>query len=316
MKMKQIECPICCLHKCKLVFNEMFDDRFGCPLIADIYRCSNCSHYFCDPALTDESIGPLYEEFYGRSEKTVLGTHRSLKSPLRRWILGENNLGQFEFRNKNGKTFLDVGSGDCQNLWDAAQMGYKSYGYDVDSTSRIIGMKYGLDVRSGKHIADVYSGFSFDYVQLNQVIEHLTDPQDQLRAIRTLLANDGKVFISTPNSNSLNRFIFGRRWINWHVPYHQHHFSKKSLRKLVENEGFKISRFRTVTPLVWVLLQLRNMQSISTLGVPNLQWTVGSTRRGSRVLELAALVLLFVPIRLIDRFGFGDCQVLVLKKNS
>jgi 2-polyprenyl-3-methyl-5-hydroxy-6-metoxy-1,4-benzoquinol methylase len=316
MNLMQVECPICHMYKCKLVFKEMFDDRFGCPVIADIYSCSDCSHYFCDPALTEDKIGPLYEEFYGRSETTELGVHRSLLSPFLRWILGENNLGQFEFKNKIGKTLLDVGSGDCQNLWDAAQLGYKCYGYDVDSASRAIGTKYGLDVRSGKHIADVYGGFNFDYVQLNQVIEHLIHPQDQLRAIGSFLAKDGQVFISTPNSMSFSRFIFGRRWINWHVPYHQHHFSRKSLRQLAVNEGFEISRFRTVTPLVWLLLQLRNIQSTSTPGVPNLRWTISSTRRGSRVFELAALALLFVPIRLIDKFGFGDSQVVILTKKS
>jgi hypothetical protein len=177
-------------------------------------------------------------------------------------------------------------------------------------------MKYGLDVRSGKHIADVYSGFRFDYVQLNQVIEHLINPQDQLQAIRSFLAEDGQVFISTPNSRSFSRFVFGRRWINWHVPYHQHHFSRKSLLHLAANEGFEISKFRTVTPLVWLLLQLRNSQSTSSLGVPNLRWTASSTRRGSRVFELVVLAILFVPVRLLDKFGFGDSQVVILTKNS
>jgi 2-polyprenyl-3-methyl-5-hydroxy-6-metoxy-1,4-benzoquinol methylase len=209
---------------------------------------------------------------------------------------------------------LDVGSGDCQNLWDAEALGFNAYGYDVDKTAGEIAERYGLHVRTGATVDDAYPETVFQLIQLNQVIEHFIDPVDHLQKLAHKLDASGRIFIATPNSGSLVRRLVGKKWINWHVPYHQHHFSKTSLRKMVTKEGWEIESHRTVTPLVWVLLQIRSLRNTPELGQVSRYWKEGSTRRGGRLLELLILGVLFVPVRLTDLFKCGDCQIMVIKR--
>ena len=51
---------------------DMFDDRFGCPDVVDIYKCDRCRHCFCGPKLSPREIGALYEKYYGRKIGTKL----------------------------------------------------------------------------------------------------------------------------------------------------------------------------------------------------------------------------------------------------
>ncbi len=309
-------CPICGHNVVSKFLKDMFDDRYGCPNVVDIYKCGRCQHCFCGPKLSPSEIGSLYEKYYGRKIEIKLGAHLTLNSKIARWILGENNLGQFAFSPDAATTLLDIGSGDCQNLWDAHFLGFEAYGFDVDRASAQIGARNGLLVRSGHSVKDAYPNQKFDVMQMNQVIEHFVDPTEQLRDISGHLASNGRIFISTPNSGSLLRRLTGRKWLHWHVPYHQHHFSKRSLANMVESDGWEVISSRTVTPLVWAVLQYRAIKMDSKLGEMNETWQSGSLRRGARLLELIFLTVVFFPLRLVDFLGLGDCQVMILGRRQ
>ena len=92
---------------------------------------------------------------------------------------------------------------------------------------------------------------------MNQVIEHFPDPDLALHNLRGRLAPNGRMILVFPNTASFWRCLSGDRWINWHVPYHLHHFTFDSFRRMAQNSGFRVVRLRTITPNVWTLLQLR-----------------------------------------------------------
>jgi 2-polyprenyl-3-methyl-5-hydroxy-6-metoxy-1,4-benzoquinol methylase len=263
-----------------------------------------------------DEISALYEGYYGRTSCTEIGEHRTLNSKFWRWVMGENNLGQFALNPSNEIKLLDVGSGDCQNLWDADYLGFEAYGFDVDRTSEQIALLYGLSVLSGNSAAESYRGTKFDFIQLNQVVEHFVDPAIEIQNLRKILSSRGLIFISTPNSSSIYRVLFGKRWINWHVPYHQHHFSKKSLRKLLDDNNLIITSHRTVTPIVWVSLQMRSLSFSHETGVPNKVWSSTSKRKYARLIELVVLAVVFLPVRLFDMLKLGDCQVIIARPSN
>jgi hypothetical protein len=60
-------------------------------------------------------------------------------------------------------------------------------------------------------------------------------------------------------------------------------------------------------------MQMRRFRKDPELGVRNMMMTEGSHRRGGRATELLLLGLLFIPVRILDAFGLGDCQVVILK---
>ena len=73
-----------------------------------------------------------------------------------------------------------------------------------------------------------------------------------LAEVRRLLRPGGEVWISCPNAASLWRRVFGRAWVNWHVPFHLWHFSSKTLQELLDSANFSIIDNKTFTPALWV----------------------------------------------------------------
>ena len=304
-----------CGDSTDVTYEKMFDDRFGCPRVVSINRCNGCSHSFVNPRLEQGEVGELYETYYGRSSSVDLTPSGTVSRPGRRWILGQTNLGHFVLDPSVTTTLLDVGSGDCQNLCDATALGFQAVGYDVDRTTAVIGARNGLEVRVGISVGSAYPNQRFSAIQLNQVIEHYLDPRAQLREIRDHLDSGGRLFISTPNAGSVFRRVFRRRWINWHVPYHQHHFTKKSLRTLLESEDWDVVSLRTVTPIVWFVLQIRQVGSRPVCGQPSASWGGPSSRLISAML-LAFVAVMVVPLRLLDLIGFGDSLAVVASRRQ
>lgn len=328
-------CPICSSNNVKVLHSGLFDDRYGCPDVVDIKRCRNCFHCFASPNIDPASVASLYETYYGRETVNVDEVHKSAlssinSSRLSRWIKGTNNLGQY-YSPRTGK-LLDVGTGDCQNLLEAKLLGIAGIGFDVDSSSSVIANSLGLDVRTGKRVTDVLRDNDFDWIQLNQVVEHYVNPIQELQYLSPLIDLEGKIFISTPNSRSLFRIIFRSKWINWHVPYHQHHFSKKSIGICLENAGFKSVKIRTVTPLVWSQIQIATLGQKSTNGEPSKFWkstdaefltnrqksqsikiTLRKIRTGFRIMISSILIVLG---RLVDSIRLGDSLVVIAVKSK
>jgi hypothetical protein len=129
-----------------------------------------------------------------------------------------------------------------------------------------------------------------------------------------------------PNVKSLWCRLSGSRWINWHIPYHLHHFSLETFSRLAQRCGYRVVRARTVTPNLWSILQVRASRQSPQLGVPSQLWAtavpVGTATEGpsarptGRVRHVARrllLALLMVPLalvnRLVDALGWGDSLV-------
>src|SRR4030095_10876405 len=96
-----------------------------------------------------------------------------------------------------------------------------------------------------------------DLVVLNQVLEHMPKPAGLLQKLQRRLAPGGRVVLAFPNATSFYARRFEQDWIDWHVPYHLHHFNPRSARIFLERYGWRVERLRTVTPNLWTVLQLR-----------------------------------------------------------
>jgi hypothetical protein len=72
-----------------------------------------------------------------------------------------------------------------------------------------------------------------------------------LAHVSRLLEPGGEVWVSCPNAKSALRTLFGRWWINWHVPFHIAHFSEGRLTSLLRERGFLVFERRQLTPSLW-----------------------------------------------------------------
>ena len=60
------------------------------------------------------------------------------------------------------------------------------------------------------------------------VIEHVSNPTDLLKKLKTKLKENGFLIITTPNWNSLERIVFQNDW-KAIDPQHYHYFTKNTL---------------------------------------------------------------------------------------
>jgi 2-polyprenyl-6-hydroxyphenyl methylase / 3-demethylubiquinone-9 3-methyltransferase len=116
---------------------------------------------------------------------------------------------------------LDVGCGTGFLLERLAGRGFSGVGVDLSPESvAIAGRRLGEIGASDRLSAEVGSAYEppqgpFDLVTLTDVLEHLEDPRACLAAIRSRMAPDGLLVISTPNRRSLPG---ARRWVAERVP--------------------------------------------------------------------------------------------------
>jgi hypothetical protein len=133
-----------------------------------------------------------------------------------------------------------------------------------------------------------------------------------LAEVRRLLRPGGEVWISCPNAASLWRRVFGRAWVNWHVPFHLWHFSPKTLQKLLDSAHYRIITINTFTPALWVT------QSICL----KLSRKAGGRNRLIRCAPLIALMTLTIKLfsppffHNINQQMAGDCLIIVAKANK
>jgi hypothetical protein len=125
--------------------------------------------------------------------------------------------------------------------------------------------------------------------------------------VHRVLRPGGEAWISLPNSRSWLRRLFGRSWINWHVPFHITHFSADRLRRRLAEGGFSVIAERQITPALWVA------QSAIAWLYPGRTEKLRSTMPVAAIMLLAR-GLLFPVLWAGNRLGAGDCLVIMARR--
>lgn len=83
---------------------------------------------------------------------------------------------------------------------------------------------------------------SFDLVLAMHVLEHDDDAAGLLGRIVRLARPGGTIVLEVPNIDCFWTGLLGKAWDAWYLPFHRTHFSKASLRGLIERSGLQIVR--------------------------------------------------------------------------
>ena len=306
--MAEMKCKICSL-KMEVFIEGIFDNRHGYPGRFDIYRCKNCGFYSTYPQPTNQELDRLYTDYYPRSglnPDQVKASATQLKTPkdkLAIWLNGTGN--SCHFHAMPGMRVLDYGCGTGASLLEIRSLGADAYGIEVDENIRPVAKALGLNMYIGSLEDSPYPDQFFDLITLNQVIEHIPDPLTFLLAVKTKLKQDGKIMLSCPNPDSLSRRLIGKKWLHWHVPYHLNHFSKTSLKRLLEQAGLNVTNIRVVTPNLWTVLQLRLLVAKVEEGQRDTSWDLAAVaKKESRQINTFDRLLLKLTSLLSGRFKF------------
>lgn len=238
--------------RCKLCASELLHAAYrmdACKLV--ILRCGACGFLFVDFVNTDY-LHPVDSawDYPGHAESLARKFDAYCADIERVFPLRDAAL-------------LDVGAGGGDFLNQARLRGARVSGLDLDRTGiRFARERFDVTILPARVEEAGLPAGSFDAVTMWEVIEHVNDPRETIRAIGRLLKEGGWFFLSTPCLDSLwdragfflYRASFG--WIQFPLTYrfswaHLQIFSRRHLSTLLAQEGFTIRDFEQRTEFTY-----------------------------------------------------------------
>lgn len=140
---------------------------------------------------------------------------------------------------KSGKV-LDIGAATGTMLQIFADHGWETVGIEPSGSEKEI-KKRGIKVIKTTFEKAKLPKNYFDVVIINHTLEHVLDPLEVVKKIKSILKNGGIVYIDVPNFGSLSSQIMTKSWPLLLPDEHVHHFTAKSLKKLVEKAGLEVA---------------------------------------------------------------------------
>ena len=104
--------------------------------------------------------------------------------------------------------FLDFGMGWGDWLLMANGLGYKSYGMELSKSRIKYAESRGIKVINWEQAKKL----KFDFINTEQVFEHISEPLETLKSLKTLLKSDGIIKISVPTGKNINQKLKLMDW--------------------------------------------------------------------------------------------------------
>jgi SAM-dependent methyltransferase len=315
IKLDNIYCPICGSTDIKKKLDK-YDDRYACPGMFEICVCKNCGHLFITLE-KNMDIGKLYTEFYPRKDCSF-NYQRPLfnnRKRFKKWLNGENGSA-FLYVPEKVKV-LDIGCGVCDSLLYHQSRGCDATGIEADENVRFLKEKLNVNLMIGEFKKELFENESFDFVTMDQVIEHFEKPLEKLEEINKILVQNGKIVLTTPNASGWGVKIFGKYWINWHSPYHLNLFTKKSIKTALERSGFKNIEIKTVTSSEWIRYQWIHLLFYPKYGQASVFWCNEKFKWSLMRFLFNVLYrakIYHIITRFFDVLGIGDNMIITAEK--
>ena len=309
-------CPICG-EQTHVAMEDLYDDRYGYPDAFAQFGCKSCGHRHIPTQFSPEDVARLYTQYYPRGSFDPEHFQAEVeKRGFFSWLAGDR-ASAFRWVPRQVRV-LDIGCGLGTTLAYHNNRGGKAVGIEADANVQAVAARHGLDIRQGVFDGSQFESNSFDYVTLDQVAEHVVDPHALLKGVARVLKPGGTVIITTPNPRSFGARAFGRKWLNWHVPYHIQFYTPRSLGIVAREAGLEVVKHATVTATVWQLYQWYHAMAFQARGKRHTFWTEGLVPGGRLKRAFVGLMKeLDVHVwisRVLDLIGMGDNHVFVLRK--
>ncbi len=256
------------------------------------FQCQDCTHVFLPVSHTEESIQEIYRE-YGRSPARKRGRNEYFCG------IQERELARFGQDLRRGRQLLasgaksprllDIGCGNGALISRALSLGFAADGLEIsEPLANFVEERYGCRVfRDFVWKLDLPPA-SYDLIAMCDVIEHLTDPERDLRYVFRLLKPGGVLYLITPNERALLRSVAkGLFWMSggrvrkpMERLYYNHHlsyFTRDSLERLLGRVGFSIL---SITTRNQEIMRLK-LSSLQRMGV-RLIWAMGELKGQQR----------------------------------
>lgn len=237
MKERSALCNLCNSND----YTEVFPA--GKAQIHRVVKCNKCNLIYANPQTDNVSD---VEKIYLQSNSNDSGLN-SFNSKDNQYLQKQflqlkdySKIIDFVERKEKG-IFLEIGSYAGIFLNEARKRGWDVLGIEpleipADYSEHELKIRV---IRNYFEEADIRKE-SIDVIVACHVIEHVPNPMSFVQKAFELLKPGGKLILETPTYDSLMFKIFKHRERSMRCEGHIYFFTKKTLIKLVENNGFKV----------------------------------------------------------------------------
>jgi len=223
-------CPVCGAGKAPAILARV---NLVSGVDHDLVECAGCGVIRFDPLPSIEQLERFYAApYYNFDRWRQEGKGLAFAARLSRW-------------RETGR-FLDVGCATGFFINGIRKhSGWEVHGVDFgEAAIRYARNELGLDVKQGELADAAYADGFFDYVHVNNVLEHVLDPVAMLRECRRIVKPGGRLFLSVPNGFNDSRELidyYNEEGRSGHSHKgHIFYFPGRTLMEMFEQTGFGV----------------------------------------------------------------------------
>ncbi|VVB70780.1 Ubiquinone biosynthesis O-methyltransferase [uncultured archaeon] len=300
--MKCIICDSECESKLKSRDNFITGD-YG----FNVWNCTNCKLLFLNPMPSEKELAKYYPQDKYYSLKGETSEIKKLFLKIYRSIIDLAIPSQKEDW-KAGQKVVDLGSGSGEYLIKLKEKGIEAVGVEPYNFDEEYAKKMGLTIYKNSLNKTNFPDKSFDGIRMSHVFEHISNPEEVLNESKRILKDDGKIIISTPNSNSWAFRWFKKNWYALDSPRHVYLYSPENLELLAKKNGLKVEKVFFESGAINYSASIY-YSIINGLG---LKWTLLTAN-----LPLKIITPLFIPLAWVSNvMKKGDYMKVILVKKS
>jgi 2-polyprenyl-3-methyl-5-hydroxy-6-metoxy-1,4-benzoquinol methylase len=158
----------------------------------------------------------------------------------RRFEMIKNKIG-------SNSSLLDFGCGAGGFLKRVKEITNNVNGIEIEKAARDYIKKY-IKIKTYRKIDDLIGKYKFDYITIFHVLEHLKNPIDYLKKMKTILNKNGNIIIEVPNADDallkLYRCKSFEEFTYWSC--HLYLFNNKTISHLISKAGYKIKMLKQI----------------------------------------------------------------------
>jgi len=206
------------------------------PLQDPLVKCTVCGFKYVTPRLKPELV---LDGYINAIDETFVSQAKGREATFRRCL----SIIQGIWKKAPGG-ILDIGTANGSFLKVA-----KDAGWAVEGCEPNLWMcdwcndNYGIQLKSGTVFDVNFNSETFDVVTLWDVIEHTPDPMETLRECERILRVGGLLVVNYPDIGSWVARAMKQKWV-FLLSVHYFYFTKKTIRKVLEKNNFKIEAIK------------------------------------------------------------------------
>jgi 2-polyprenyl-3-methyl-5-hydroxy-6-metoxy-1,4-benzoquinol methylase len=204
-----------------------------------IVQCSECSFVYVNPRIKNEELEGIYKHNYFKNKDYgYIGYEQEKRLRVKNFEKWLTEAMPF-LPNHKVLHALDVGcaAGYCVEVMK--DKGWNAEGLELDEEM------YTSLVEEGKNVySSLLESFEkkskYQVITLFDVIEHIPHLDEAFAKLSDLVDEDGVIIMVTPNHDSLQRRLFGKRWFQYKPIEHIQYFTPETLEVFAKRNNLQV----------------------------------------------------------------------------